>query len=193
MKQELNRSALWNAAGVAGIALGAVPVAHLYLTRAISGIQVPAASLALTFLLWAVKFGGCIWLMLFFMKKFHAKYRSDNRDVVRFGIITSFCSALIFSGIGLADMLVISPDYMEEQFAQAFSAYSSLLDSNSMAMLEKMKGSIPQISFFSNLIYCFLYGTVLSVILAGYAAPKDPFAGYRPDSGDNRENGESNQ
>ena len=51
-----------------------------------------------------------------------------------------------------------------------------MLDSNSLAMLEKMEGSYPQISFFSNLIYCFLFGTVLSAILSRDIPSRDPFS-----------------
>ena len=56
--------------------------------------------------------------------------------------------------------------------------YSSMMDSNSMAMLEKMEDSYPQILFFSNLIYCFIYGTVLSAILSRSIPKNDPFASY---------------
>ena len=63
--------------------------------------------------------------------------------------------------------------------------YSSMLDSNSMAMLEKMEDSFPQISFFSNLIYCFLFGLVLSAILSRNIPKRDLFADFR--NGDGRE------
>ena len=53
-----------------------------------------------------------------------------------------------------------------------------MLDSNSMAMLEKMEDAYPQIAFFSNLIYCFLYGTVLSAILSRNIPTRDPFANF---------------
>ena len=53
-----------------------------------------------------------------------------------------------------------------------------MLDSNSMSMLEKMEEDYPQISFFSTLIYCFLYGTVLSAILSRNIPERDPFANF---------------
>ena len=63
------------------------------------------------------------------------------------------------------------------QFDQVMQMYSGMLDSNSLTMMENMRASYPQIAFFSQLIYCFLYGTLLSFILSRYI-PKDPFANY---------------
>jgi hypothetical protein len=45
------------------------------------------------------------------------------------------------------------------------------------AYIEKL----PQITFFSNLIYCTAYGTVLSFILSRNIPSRDPFADYKPD------------
>ena len=58
--------------------------------------------------------------------------------------------------------------------------YSKMLDSNSIAALEKMMGKMSYISFFSNLIYCTLYGTILSFILSRNIPQQDPFANYKP-------------
>ena len=40
------------------------------------------------------------------------------------------------------------------------------LDSNSMSALGKIIDRLPQITFFYNLTYCFVYGTVLASILS---------------------------
>ena len=41
--------------------------------------------------------------------------------------------------------------------------------------------NLPQITFISNLIYCFLYGMILSFILSRNIPSKDPFADYKPE------------
>ena len=60
-------------------------------------------------------------------------------------------------------------------------AYAQFMDSNSLSQMDKMLAKMPQITFFSNLIYCFIYGTVLSAILSRNIPSRDPFADYRPE------------
>ena len=47
---------------------------------------------------------------------------------------------------------------------------------------------MPQVMFFSNLVYCFLYGTVLSAVLSRNIPPRDPFARKRAAGDAGREN-----
>ena len=61
---------LWNSAAKAGLALGLVSSAYLFVNQWVASLSTPVISGLLSFVLWAVKFGGCIWLMMFFMKKF---------------------------------------------------------------------------------------------------------------------------
>ena len=45
-------------------------------------------------------------------------------------------------------------------------------------MMEQMQGKMPVISFFSNFIWCFLYGSILSSILSSRIGRDiDPFTG----------------
>lgn len=167
MKLELTKAELWNQAGMAGLALGLVPTAHMFITQHISEISSGFMLTFVTFLLWGVKFGGCIWLMFHFMQKLKDTYKGlTHKDLMFFGMAMSICSALFYSGMALANILVISPDIYESAFETAMQSYRTLLDSNSMAMMEKIQGNFPQITFFSNLIYCFLYGCILSAILS---------------------------
>ena len=172
----MNTRTLWSKAAVSGAALGIFSGIFIFLSA--GGIKQPVLSGIVSFVLWAVKFAGCIWLMQFFMKR-------TNADTFKFGTMTAFLSALIFSAIYLANVLFISPDIFSQQMESVMQMYSSMLDSNSMAMLEKMEDSFPQISFFSNLIYCFLFGLVLSAILSRNIPKRDLFADFR--NGDGRE------
>jgi hypothetical protein len=56
-----------------------------------------------------------------------------------------------------------------------------MMDSNTLAQTEKMLDNMSSITFFSNLIYCSIYGILLSGILSRMIPSKDPFAGYKPD------------
>ncbi|EJW96523.1 hypothetical protein EVA_15371 [gut metagenome] len=90
-------------------------------------------------------------------------------------MIASFLSALLFSGIQMANMLCISPDYYENSYRSLMQVYSKMLDSNTLGMMEQMLGNIDKITFFSTLIYCFIYGTVLSLILSMNIPARNPF------------------
>ena len=62
---------MWNSAGKAAIILGLVSSAYLFMTQYLAQLQMPAVvNMLISFVLWAAKFAGCIWLMLFFMRKF---------------------------------------------------------------------------------------------------------------------------
>jgi len=56
-----------------------------------------------------------------------------------------------------------------------------MMDSNALSQIDKTMENLPQITFVSNLIYCFLYGTVVALILSRNIPSKDPFADYKPE------------
>jgi hypothetical protein len=52
--------------------------------------------------------------------------------------------------------------------------FAPFMDSNTSAAMEKSMQNFPQMTFFSNLIYCFGYGTILSYIISRYIPSNDP-------------------
>lgn len=181
MEQNILRKNMWNSAAKAAIFFGLISTAYLFITQFLGQLQIPAFLNALLgFILWAAKFGGCVWLMMFFMKKFAEENKqADNSHVFSFGMIISFLSAIIFAAASFADSAFISADMYAEQIDTAMQSYAKFMDSNSMNAIEKMMDILPQLTFFSNLIYCFLYGTVLSAILSRNIPPKNPFYGIK--------------
>ena len=189
MDEKLRRGILWNRAAAAGVALGAVSSAYLFITQYLSGLGTSIWISGLNLVLWGVKLLLCVWLMMHFMKRLTADYEdADNAATFRFGMITALCSALIFSAVTLANVLVINPDLIHQQIEAALKIYGSSLDSNSLNALDTVESIMPQVMFFSNLVYCFLYGTVLSAILSRSIPPQDPFARRYggPDAGQGR-------
>lgn len=177
MGETVNRAILWNNAGKAGAILGIVTAALMFIDQALSGMQ--ALGLLLRALVWAIKFVGCIWLMRFFMTRLCDRYSGvTNSDTMKYGMMIAFLSGLIYSAFLLANILIISPDLVDEQFDIILQSYSGLFDANTLSSIEKMKAVYPQTAFFSQLIYCFLYGTALSAILSRYIPKRDPFADF---------------
>lgn len=181
MGQNQLRKNLWNDAGKAGLVLGAVSSAYMFISQFLSTAGIPGFLNALIgLLLWAAKFGGCIWLMTFYMKKFAAEnVEAENSTTFRFGMVTAFLSALVYSAISLANVAFLSADMYMEQTNMIMQQMAGMMDSNTMSQMEKTIENLPQLTFFSNLIYCSIYGTLLSGILSRNIPSRNPFSDYK--------------
>lgn len=183
MKEKIYPGALWNNGAKYGALLGLATVACRFAAVSISRIGPTALTAFLSFIVWVIQFTGCILLMRFSMKKITEKYDgTDNRTTFRYGVILALLSSIICSAYALADTMFFAPDMAEKEIDALYQLYGPVLDSNMRSILDKFTASYPQIKFFSTLIYCFVYGVVLSSILSSKIPPKDPFAGYRKDS-----------
>ena len=174
---------LWNHAGIAGLILGLISAASMFAGQLFSTLSLPGGvSSLLSMILWAAETGGCIYFMSFFMKRFSAACPSaDNSATFRMGMATAFLSALVYSTAYFANMAYISADFFAGQYQALVQQMTPMLDSNSKVLIEKMLDRMPQITFFSNLVYCFIFGTVVSAVLSRSIPQRDPFAEYKPD------------
>ena len=169
MEQNSSATNLWTYAGKAGLALGAISSVYHFASYLLAGDLSPATlgQEIIGMVLWAIKFAGCIWVLSFFMKKFASENSGvDKRTAFKMGTASSLLSALMFAAIYLADMLYISPDFYHMIYQEAYTQIIPVLDSNGLEALDRIMPKIPQITFFTTLIYCFIFGTVLSLILS---------------------------
>ena len=183
MTEKTLRKEMWEAAGYAGLALGLVSIIYMYINKAIgSSSMSPGTMVLITTPLWIAKFAGCIFLMKLFMKRFLSAHpQASNKDTFRMGTATALLSAFFYSAIMFVDMVYITPDLYAAQYEIAMQQYSSMMDSNSRNMMKKFIEMLPQFQFVWNLLYCFVYGMVLSAILSRNIPSQDPFADYKPD------------
>ena len=181
MKETVSKKSILNLASIAGLALGAVSSAYLLITENISGwIPSTAVVSILNMLLWIAKFLGCIYLMKYFMQKLVDAYDGvNNLHTMRLGVWAASFSALVYATVSLADIMFIKPDSLDEAYNMAMSLYSNNMDSNTLKRMEEIRGSLPVIIFFLNLIYCIIYGVLLSAILSRGIPRIDPFAAFR--------------
>lgn len=172
------RKIFWNQAGAAGLALGGVSTVYLAVIQLLAHCTgIPVAIGLIEGILWLAKFIGCIWLLQFFMKRYvSSRDDASSSDSFAFGAATAALSALVYSACYLVYVQVIAPDFFEQSVSAALSSYSSLMDSNSRAYLEQLMPEMPKISFFANLIYCFIYGLVVSAILSRNIPSDNPFS-----------------
>ena len=190
MKENITTGILLNKAGIAGIVLGLVSTAYIFISTGIASITSPVLNTLLTILLWTVKFVLCIWLMIFFMKRLAKSYGNvTNSTTFKFGTTVAACSALIFAAASLANVTIINPDLISRQMEAVVQILGSKADSNTLAALGDMEEFMPEIVFFSNLFYCFLYGVVLSLILSRRIPSNDPFANLEEGNDFDREYG----
>lgn len=162
------KKSIWNEAAVAGLVLGAVSSVYMLLNGYISPF--------LSIIFWLAKFAGCIFLMRFFLAKYSANNsEAGHSDVFRFGSLVALLSALIYAAFSLAYMKYINPEMISEAFDSALGMYENLLDSNTLNQMEQMMPKMPVYSFFINLFYCWLFGTVLSAIFSRNIPSDNPF------------------
>lgn len=185
MAEILTGKTIWNEASKAGLALGGLSVGCALLSGLMAHMgdstMVKFFISVFGFIIWAAKFGGCIWLMAYFMKKLVADYEDvTNHDTYILGVESALLSALIVAGYTLASTMLVSPETYKETFEIALSQYSGMIDSNSREALDSMIDNMPVIMFVSNLIYCFIYGWVLSGILSRNIPSSNPFERQTP-------------
>lgn len=179
----MKQNNMWNTAAKAGLVLGGISVAYMFITQLTGQAHLPGfLNSILSMLLWVLKFGGCIWLMRMYMQNFvAADPEADNSRTFRLGMAISFLSALIYAAVSFANTAYISADLFREQMDAVIQQMAPMMDSNTLSQMDKTMESLPEITFFSNLIYCFIYGTVLSAILSRNIPSKDPFADFKPE------------
>ncbi len=181
MEQNKTKSSIWNAAAPAGLVLGGISSVYLFTTQGLALITgLPTyISLPLNFLLWLGKFILCIYMMMYYMKKFAgANSEVTNKDTLRLGVVIALLSATFYAAVTMANVAFISKETM---LASIDAVTASLpIDANTASALDVLKNHLPEYTFFSNLIYCFLYGTILSAILSRNIPSRDPFADYKP-------------
>ena len=179
----MKEKSVWDHAGKAGLVLGAIPIVYMMIEQLLlqdgSGQATGLWATFVTIALWAAKFVGCILLMRFFMRRYAAqKEGATHRDARRCGTAIALTSALIYSAFVLAWSKFVDPEMFSRAMDMATEQYAAFMDSNTLSMLEQMKDNMPVIAFFSNFIWCFLYGTVLSAILgSSIGSDETPFRG----------------
>ena len=88
---------------------------------------------------------------------------------------------MVYSAFSFANVAFISPELFTDQMDMLMQQMAPMLDSNTAAQMDKTMQNLPQLTFFSNLIYCFIFGTILSFALSRSIPSKDPFADYKPE------------
>ena len=174
-------NSVWNDAARSGLVLGLISIAYMVANSLMGKIEASGAGAAVInvagILLWVFKLYICIKLMKTFMLKF-AEDRDDvtNRDTFRFGTATALLSALLYAGFSLAWMLFVQPDSLNEAMGASMEIYENYMTEDQLSSIQELLPKLPTIIFFINLIWCWLFGTILAAIFSSKIPPRNPFA-----------------
>lgn len=172
-----DRNKFLNESGKAGLILAGVAIAYFLLTTWIGKIEgMGALSMIIGFVLWAGKVALCIWLMVKFLRKFAEENEKNRSRTFRFGMMVALCSALVYSAVYFAYVSIIAPDTFSNAVDTMLQNYSSFMTSEDLDRVANLESSMPTISFFINLIWCWLFGTIVSAIASSNICGNDnPF------------------
>lgn len=163
MTQDRNESL--NDTGKAGLVLAAAAIVFFVISALLSKIEGGGFLVTLLGLVvWAGKVALCIWLMVKFLRQAADNNGKERSRTFRFGMMVALCSAIVYAGFYLLYVTVIVPDFFEGAFDKALQMYSSMMTSDQLDQIANLESSMPAISFFVNLIWCWLFGTIISAI-----------------------------
>lgn len=174
------RNTFWNRAAKAGLVLGGVSVAYLAITFLMSRVSGEGFVLILMSivkaLLWVAKLFGCIYLMKLFITRYDSRPLGEGErrpSAFSFGCLVAFLSALIYSAFYMAYTLYLAPDMID----QVMEVYKTMpqFTSEMIEEIENMAPKMPTLMFFTNLIYCTLFGVIVSAFCSGRSKSSNPF------------------
>ena len=173
-EKERNRL-IWKRASERGALLGGLSAVCLVLKQlaASSGIQLLEAGGGI--ILWLVEFFGCILILRDAMKRQEADLPDvTGRDSYMLGRRMCIFSSFILASAVVALVLYVPDNIFSASFVQASETYASALGADARAALEGIDiADRPGVLFFSQFLYAWLYGCIVSSILARNI-PRDP-------------------
>ena len=176
MKKQLDNSSIWNEAALSGLLFGAVSIGCLMGKEAAAMSGNAFLTQLGAIVLWAVEFFGCILLMKKRMILLRDKYQNVRiDDSYRFGRRAALLSGLLVASANALIVLQMPAETMDTMVGTLASQMK--LTSDDMDKVSGLMDKLPLWSFIFQWVYCFLYGTVLSSIMARYVFIKRLFDG----------------
>ena len=165
--EKIDSKILSSEAAKAALFFGLISGGYIFINGFLGTTNSPLLVNILSIVLWAGKLVGCIFLMRFFMKKLLASYEGVTRqNLLGYGTLIALFSAIITAACSYISVQYLFPGQITEAFNTAYEQAAGMLDSNSMAVLEGLESKMGVISLVSNLLWCFLYGWILSSIMS---------------------------
>ena len=159
----------WSIAATYGLLLALVTIVYTLIQT------VFAPGTAISLLLWAAKFIGSIWLLLYFIKEYAgAAEVFTYKEGFRFGFITSVFSSIIIAAYIFIHYALIFPDSIAVQMETAMTMLGSS-NPDAAEQIASIEEIFPQLMFVVFLFYNSIFGAIASAIIANYTKKGDIF------------------
>ncbi|MBO4558243.1 MAG: DUF4199 domain-containing protein [Bacteroidales bacterium] len=162
-----NNGSMWSQAALKGLLLALVTVACNTVTYLVPGNGF------VSILMFLVRTAASIWLLVSFMKQYHA---ATGQNPFNFGLAVVLFSSFICAFYDAAALAWIFPGLMD-QVNEAMAQSMSMFPSSQQGILDNMMEHYPRIAFFSTLIKDFLFGLIVAAIANSSYKSKSPFDG----------------
>lgn len=171
-KFDINKKTIIDKAAKTALIFGAVSVLYLVWGFLLD----PNASTVLYQIVGLAKIVGLIILMRKCMQNLKDSYNNVSaRELKQYGKYIALFSSVIVAVSTFVCLQFIFPDYVKTVMDLAYAQMGSMLDSNSITLLQEMENKMASYQCVGSLIWCYLYGYILSCILAPRIAPKNIF------------------
>ena len=175
---KLDNKSLWNEAGRVGFVFGGFSSLCLLLKEGAALTGSTFLIQAAAIILWAVEFFGCILLMKKYMLDLRDKYDGVTMEqAYHFGRRVALLSGLILAAVNAVILIKMPPETMENFVTELNTAVAGKLGAGYEDEVGRVVDRLPLYTFIFQWLYCFLYGSILSAIMARYIFMQDLFRG----------------
>ena len=152
----MDRSNKWSSAAMDGLYLSLVTIIY----SLIIAVMEPQGFLV-TAVLWIAKFGGCMYLLWLFMKKW-----SDSFDTITYSESYNYVQIEWLFPEHTAEAINLTKETMIQQ---------GTLNSSTENMIDKLSSNFGRISMFVSLFYYIIFGAIAAAITANFTKKTNPF------------------
>jgi hypothetical protein len=169
----MEQSNKWSSAAMDGLYLSLVTIIY----SLIMAVLVPESFIVKT-LLWVAKFGGCLYLLWFFMKRWSSQFDTITySQSYNYGFIICLLSSVMCACYSYAQVEWLFPEQTEQAIilAKETMAQQGTLDANTENIMDSFFGNFGRISMFVSLFYYIIFGSIAAAITANFTKKTNPF------------------
>ena len=169
----MEHSNKWSNAAMDGLYLSLVTIIY----SLIMAVLVPESFIVKT-LLWVAKFGGCLYLLWFFMKRWSDKFETITfSQSYNYGFVVCLLSSVMCACYSYAQVEWLFPEQTEQAItlAKETMAQQGTLDANTENIMDSFFGNFGRISMFVSLFYYIIFGSIAAAITANFTKKTNPF------------------
>ena len=170
----MERNSKWSSAAMDGLYLSLVTIIYSLIIAVLQ-----PQNFLVTSLLWIAKFGGCLFLLWYFMKNWSNQFETITySQSYNYGFLICLFSSILCSCYSYVQVEWIFPEQTEQAIitAKETMAMQGTLDSKTENLMDKVFSNFGRISMFASLFYYIIFGSIATAITANFTKKTNPFA-----------------